>query len=577
MGDGASPRLLIVDDEASQMTALCETLRAHGYETVGHTAPAAALAALREQRFDLVLADLTMPGMNGIALLQAAVAIDPDVVGVIMTGEGSIASAVDAMRSGALDYILKPFRLRAILPVLARALATRALRIENVRLAAHVHQRTTELETANAELRALQAELESRVIARTADLQHANEQLQREMGERRQAEEALRRSEDQLRQAQKMEAIGRLAGGIAHDFNNLLSVILSYSELLLQSEDDLAGRPMIVEMNRAGERAAELTRQLLAFSRRQVLEPKVLDLNQVLAQLSAMLARVLGEDIDLKTLPLAPVATVRADPGQLEQVIMNLVVNARDAMPTGGKMTLATSSVELEEAYAVDHLEVTAGPYVLLTVSDTGVGMAEATRARVFEPFFTTKPLGQGTGLGLSTVYGIVKQSGGTIWVYSEPGNGTTFKIYLPRVEEAPSAGPVAEAPAAVGGIETILLIEDEDQVRQVATDILTPLGYRVLAAHGPEHAERLCATHPDPIELLLTDVVMPEVDGPQLARRISRLRPGIRVLFMSGYTDDAIVHRGLLDSGTAFVAKPLTPLALARKVRAVLDAAPNT
>jgi two-component system, cell cycle sensor histidine kinase and response regulator CckA len=573
MSDDGAPRLLIVDDEVSQMTALCETLRSHGYDTVGHTSPSAALDALRAQRFDLVLADLTMPGMNGIALLQAAVAIDPDLVGVIMTGEGSIASAVDAMRSGALDYILKPFRLRAILPVLARALATRALRLENVRLAEHVRQRTTELETANAELRALQAELESRVLARTADLQHANEQLQREMGERHQAEEALRRSEDQLRQAQKMEAIGRLAGGIAHDFNNLLSVILSYSELLLQSEDDLAGRPMIVEMNRAGERAAELTRQLLAFSRRQVLEPKVLDLNQVLAQLSTMLARVLGEDIDLKTLPQAAVATVRADPGQLEQVIMNLVVNARDAMPTGGKMTLATSSVELEEAYAVDHLGVTAGPYVLLTVSDTGIGMDEATRARVFEPFFTTKPQGQGTGLGLSTVYGIVKQSGGTIWVYSEPGSGTTFKIYLPRVEESPSAAPAIEAPAVAGGVETILLIEDEDQVRRVATDILTPLGYRVLAARGPADAEHICAIHPERIELLLTDVVMPQMDGPQLARRISLLRPGIRVLFMSGYTDDAIVHRGLLESGTAFVAKPLTPLALARKVRAVLDA----
>jgi two-component system cell cycle sensor histidine kinase/response regulator CckA len=373
-----------------------------------------------------------------------------------------------------------------------------------------------------------------------------------------------------------MEAIGRLAGGIAHDFNNLLSVILSYSELLLQSDEEMPGRPMIVEMNRAGERAAELTRQLLAFSRRQVLELRVLDLNQVLAQLTTMLARVLGEDIDLKTLPLAAVATVRADPSQLEQVIMNLVVNARDAMPTGGKMTLATSSVDLEASYAGEHLGVTPGPYVLLTVSDTGVGMDEATRARVFEPFFTTKPQGQGTGLGLSTVYGIVKQSGGTIWVYSEPGSGTTFKIYLPRVEESPSGRPVVEASAAVGGVETILLIEDEEQVRRVATEILTPLGYRVLAARDPEDAERICATHPDPIELLLTDVVMPQMDGPQLARRISLLRPRIRVLFMSGYTDDAIVHRGLLDSEAAFVAKPLTPLALARKVRGLLDAPSN-
>jgi CheY-like chemotaxis protein len=252
---------------------------------------------------------------------------------------------------------------------------------------------------------------------------------------------------------------------------------------------------------------------------------------------------------------------------------MNLVVNARDAMPTGGKMTLATSSVELEDISAAEQLGVAPGTYVLLTVSDTGVGMDKATQAQMFEPFFTTKPLGQGTGLGLSTVYGIVKQSGGATWVYSEPGQGTTFKIYLPRVEESPSAPVSIEAPAALRGVETILLIEDEEQVRRVAADILTPHGYRVLAARSPEDAERICAAHPDPIELLLSDVVMPQMDGPQLARRIRARRPGIRVLFMSGYTDDAMVHRGLLEAGAAFVQKPLTPLSLSRKVRGILDA----
>jgi len=451
---------------------------------------------------------------------------------------------------------------------------TRELRTQAGAMEAEIYRRAQEIQEANRRLRELQAELEARVEARTAALRQANEELQREIGERERTEEALRRSEDQLRQSQKLEAVGRLAGGIAHDFNNLLTVILSYTDMI--SRELSPGHPVraqVEEIERAGMRAADLTRQLLAFSRQQVLDPQVLDLNDVLTGVSNMLTRVLGEDIEM-TLSRAPtLGPVRADRGQVEQILMNLVVNARDAMPRGGRITLETADVELDAPYAGGHLDVKPGPYVMLAVSDTGIGMSKETQARVFEPFFTTKARGKGTGLGLSTVFGIVKQSGGTIWLYSEPEAGSTFRIYLPRVVGQVDAARPATPITSTGGTETILLVEDDEQVRIVAGDALRRAGYRVLVTGGPDEGLRVAREHPAPIDLLLTDVVMPGMNGRAVADQVLAQRPGIRVLFMSGYTDDVILHHGVFDRGVAFIQKPLTPLTLTRKVREVLDA----
>ncbi len=441
---------------------------------------------------------------------------------------------------------------------------TEELRTRAGQMESEIHRRAQEIQEANRQLRCHQEELESRVEARTADLKRANE--------------ALRKSEEQLRQSQKLEAVGRLAGGIAHDFNNLLSVILSYSEILSSGlKTDDPARTDLDEIKKAGGRAADLTRQMLAFSRQQVLDLRILDLNEIVTNVNRMLTRVLGEDIELKTLLAAKLVKVKADPGQIEQVLMNLVVNARDAMPTGGKLTIETSNVELDAAYAREHLGVLPGAYVMIAVSDTGMGMDKATQARIFEPFFTTKELGKGTGLGLSTVFGIIKQSGGNIWLYSEPGGGTTFKIYLPQAEGKVDWSPsLVPTPMEVRGTETVLLVEDEDQVRAVASGILKRTGYHVLEARSPGEALLVSEQHPVKIHLLLTDVVMPKMNGRQLSERIALMRPDIRTIFMSGYTDNVIVHHGLLDSGVSFLQKPFTPDSLGRKVRQVLDTGPK-
>ncbi len=381
--------------------------------------------------------------------------------------------------------------------------------------------------------------------------------------------------EQQLRQAQKMEAVGRLAGGIAHDFNNILTAITGYADLLLE---DLGAtdprRQDADEIHKAADRAAGLTRQLLAFSRQQVLQPTVLEVNKLVSDLEKMLRRLLGEDVALTTQLAPTTGRVKADPGQLEQVIMNLAVNARDAMPNGGKLTLETGNVDLDESYATDHYPARAGPFVMLAVSDTGTGMSEATQAHMFEPFFTTKEKGKGTGLGLATVYGIVKQSGGFIWVYSEVGHGTTFKLYLPRVQElAERASQPAQTPArAARGTETVLVVEDEAPVRSVARQVLERHGYTVLEAPSAEAALDIATRYSGAIHLLLTDVVMPGLNGRELATRLADLRPDARVIFMSGYTDDAVTRHGVLEPGSAYVQKPFTPDAIARKVREVLD-----
>ena len=381
--------------------------------------------------------------------------------------------------------------------------------------------------------------------------------------------------EQQLRQAQKMEAVGRLAGGIAHDFNNLLMVISGYCEFLLDriGPDPIVREPA-QEIAKAANRATGLTRQLLAFSRKQMLAPKVMDLNTVVSENLKMLIRVIGEDIELVTIP-GDLGLVRADPSQVEQVILNLAVNARDAMPHGGKLTIETMNVTLDEAYARTHTPVQPGDYVMLSISDTGTGMDADTLNHIFEPFYTTKGV-KGTGLGLSTVYGIVKQSGGYIWVNSEPGKGTTFKVYLPRVNAMGDVITVQPAPvswAATRGRETVLLVEDEETVRELTRQYLLTQGYEVLEAAGPAIALKISSVHPGTIHLLLTDVVMPGMNGPELALRISSERPEVRVLYMSGYSENAIGHNGTLDPGVTLLQKPFTLQTLTTKVREVLDA----
>jgi len=392
--------------------------------------------------------------------------------------------------------------------------------------------------------------------------------------ERVRLEEALRTAEDQLRQSQKMEAIGRLAGGIAHDFNNLLSVVLSYSDMLLSAgavSEPYAGD--LREIHGAAGRAANLTRALLAFSRQQVLEPAVLDLNDVVHHMDKMLRRVIGEDIELRWTADPALGRVRVDPGQIEQVLMNLAVNARDAMPAGGKLTLETANIELDETYARAHVGVTPGPHVMLAVTDTGRGMSKEVQAKIFEPFFTTKDIGKGTGLGLATVFGIVRQSGGHIWVYSEPGQGSTFKIYFPRTDQAPEVkARGSAAPATLRGSETLLLVEDDEPLRVVSRTILAKNGYRVIAARSPADALACCAQEAETIHLMITDVVMPGMNGLQLATQAAKSRPEMKVLYVSGYTNNTIVHHGVLDEGVAFLQKPITPEALLRKVREILD-----
>ncbi|HDR14425.1 MAG TPA: PAS domain-containing sensor histidine kinase [Desulfobacteraceae bacterium] len=380
--------------------------------------------------------------------------------------------------------------------------------------------------------------------------------------------------DEQFNQAQKMESIGRLTGGVAHDFNNLLTTIIGNADLLgseLDKESPFCA--YIADIGDAAKRAANLTRQLLTLSRRQILQPEVVDLNGVVSDMKNMLRRILREDIELTTALEPELGKVMADIGQIEQVIMNLAVNACDAMPEGGKLTIETADVELDERYARTHLAVTPGPHIMLAVSDTGCGMSFEVRDKVFEPFFTTKERGKGTGLGLSTVYGIVKQSKGDIRVYSEPGKGTSFKIYLPRVDRDVEREKKAVSQVSPGGSETILMVEDEEQVRNLAVKILTGYGYRVLAAGSGPEAVETAEGHEGPIHLLLTDVVMPGgMNGRELADALTGSRPEMKVLFMSGYTVNAIGHHGYLDAGVNFLQKPFTPDALSRKVREVLN-----
>ena len=420
-------------------------------------------------------------------------------------------------------------------------------------------------------------DLEARVAERTAELRRTNDELRQQIADRERAESKLKDAQEQLLQAQKMEAVGRLAGGVAHDFNNMLSVILSHTRLAISELKP--GHPLLEDLEQvdhAAERAAQITRQLLAYSRRQIMQPRALDLNAVVRETQKMLRRLIGEDIDLNVVLARDLWTVHLDPGQIQQVLMNLVVNARDAMPQGGRLTLETANVELDPDYAKDRPGITPGRHVVLAVTDTGVGMDSETQSRIFDPFFTTKGGEHGTGLGLSTVYGIVKQSGGHVWVYSELGLGSTFKVYFPESAGSGRHRAVRPESTQLTGKETVLLVEDEDMVRRAVCAILRRGGYEILEAASGNAALELLRGFEGEVDLLVTDVVMPELSGRELALRVTELRPKIKVLYMSGYTDDTIVRHGVLEATMAFIQKPATPDDLLRKIRELLDETPS-
>jgi PAS domain S-box-containing protein len=628
-------RVLIAEDSEADALLLVRELKRGGYEpTCERVDTASAMkAALERQAWDLVIGDYNMPAFSSTAALALLRERGLDVPFICVSGTISEEQAVATMKAGASDYFAKG-QLARLVPAIARELreakGRSALRaseasygtlVEHAPVGIYRSNLAGRLLSVNAALvrilgydsaaDVLQLDMARDVYADPAERQRLvdrDSHTDRDYDEveatwrrrdggllnvqlsvravrnaARQVEyyEAFvrdvteqRRLQQQLVQAQKMEAVGRLAGGIAHDFNNLLTVITSYSDLLLEDLGlDDPKRDDVEQIRKAAESAASLTRQLLAFSRQQVLEPRVVDLNAVVSGLRKMLQRVIGEDVEFATTLAPDLGAVRADVGQLEQVLLNLAVNARDAMPTGGSLTIETANAELDPSYTRTHHQAAAGQFAMLAVSDTGVGMDEATKARIFEPFFTTKGLGQGTGLGLATVYGIVKQSAGFIWVYSEPGHGTSFKIYLPRVDEPVDQG--AALPAAAGGrrgTETVLVVEDAAAVRAVTRQVLERHGYTILEAPNGEAALQVAATHDGPIHLLLTDVVMPVLSGRPLAERLARLRPETRVLYTSGYTDESIVRHGILEPGIAYLQKPFTPDSLAHKVRDVLD-----
>jgi signal transduction histidine kinase len=564
-------RVLVVDDKEENLYYLRALLEAVGREVECAHNGAEALALALASPPALIISDLLMPVMDGYTLLRRwkADARLKNVPFVVYTA--TYVAPEDealALKLGADAFLLKPTEPDDLLSRLksVEALATPAVP-------------ATEDPPGGGEgelLREYSETLVRKLEQKAVELEQTNRALERDIAARVLAEAALERAEAQLRQAQKMEAMGRLAGGVAHDFNNLLSIIVGHAALALEEiEPDNPRWADLEAIRRAGERAASLTRQLLVFSRQQLLEPQVLHLGQVVADLVRMLPRLLGEDVELSTSTAGSTGKVHADVGQIEQIVMNLAVNARDAMPRGGKLRIEVSDVRIEASHPEGHPNLEPGPYAVLTVADDGIGMDRATRERIFEPFFTTKQKGKGTGLGLSTVFGIVKQSRGHIEVLSEPGAGTTFKVYFPCTDRAIERKPTVAAATVLRGTETILLVEDDEQVRTLNAAILRRGGYGVLVAKDGATAllesKRLGA----PIHLLLTDVIMPGMNGRELADAIAETRPRTKVLYLSGYTNDSIVHHGVLDVGIAFLQKPATPKSLLLKVREVLDERP--
>jgi len=625
-------RILVVDDDRGMCETIGDVLEQRGYVVQIATHARAGLEIAATSPIEAAIVDITLPDVSGFDVLHGIRKLLPTTEVIFITGHASLTTAIQAISGLAFAYIVKPFEMSHLLMTVEQAVQKQRLAqalldseeryrlvTENIADAVFLLGLDGRIALGNPRAETItgypQAELVGRSLssllpeagardaqARLSDARTGADgppffetELIRKDGTRVLLEVHVtsvlkggypvarlgvarditerRNLEDQLRQAQKMEGIGRLAAGVAHDFNNLLTAIGGHCYLVLNAltaENPIRGEIEIIQG--AAERAVTLTHQLLAFSRKQILEPRVLDLNATVTGIEPLLRRMIREDIEIATALDPGAGRVKADAGQIEQVLLNLGVNAGDAMPQGGRLTLATGNVTLDEAYAQTHAEVEPGPYVMLSVSDTGHGMTTTVQAHIFEPFFTTKEVGKGTGLGLATVYGIAKQSGGHITVDSEAGHGTAFKLYLPRVEEAPgTAEPEGPVDITRRGSETVLLVEDDEPLRTLARAILSTKGYTVLDATSPSEALRLADAHPGPIHILLTDVVMPQMNGRQVADLLLAARPGLKVLFMSGYTDAAIVEHGVLEAGTHFLQKPFTPDGLSRKVREVL------
>ena len=635
-------RVLILEDSPQDAELMAAMLRRAGYSLSLEVTDSREQfqQQLEQGDFEVILADYNLGAWNAMHALQILRELGKDIPCVVVTGSLGDEAAVECIKQGAADYVLKD-RLHRLPAAVDCALRDKAQRQAATRLEQQIRRAKKEWEQTfdtvpdpvlvldeqfrvrranRATTRVLGLEFSQLIGQPCYQVVHGRTEpppecpLQRMLASGKEARadieeprlgkvfdatatplhnsgsavlgcvEVLRditarkRVEEQLRQSQKMEAVGQLAGGVAHDFNNLLTAIIGYSDLglaRLREGDHL--RKYVQEIKKAGEQAASLTRQLLAFSRRQVMVPQVLDLNSVVGNVQKMLRRLIGEDIDLLTVPGPGLGRVKADPGQMEQVILNLALNARDAMPQGGKLTIETGNLDLDESYTRSHIDVAPGPYVMLAVSDAGCGMDAETLSHIFEPFYTTKEEGKGTGLGLATVYGIVKQSGGHISVSSDPGKGTTFTTYLPRVEE--SIVPVRPSLAAgksSRGTETVLLVEDDVTARDVVREVLQSRGYTVLEATGSNEALEIGERQVSrPIHLMLADVVMPEMSGPQLADRLACLHPKMKVLYMSGYTDAAVARHVKLTRDIPYLQKPFAAEVLARKVRELLDASP--
>jgi signal transduction histidine kinase len=547
--------LLVVEDNETSRDMLCRRLERQRHQVAAANGRQ-AIAMVRANSFDLILLDLMMPDMNGYQVLEQLKSDDSlrYIPVIMLSALEEVDSAVRCIEMGAEDYLSKPFN-----PILLKARIDACLEKKRLRDQEGLYLQSIE---------SINIELEKRVEERVKELKKANEKLVIEMAERK-------RLEQQLLQSQKMESIGRLAGGIAHDFNNLLTPIMGYASLGAMSlPPEHPVHSHLEEVKKSAERASKLTHQLLAFSRGQIIEPKVINLNDLILNMDELIRRLIGEDIELVTIPTPDLNPVKVDPGQMEQVLMNLVVNARDAMPEGGKLTIATVNVRLDAKHTRQHTDVSAGRYATLSVTDTGIGITSEVKAHLFEPFFTTKEKGKGTGLGLATCYGIVKQNSGHIEVNSEPGRGTTFRIYLPRTEEKAKPEPGnLENGHIPRGTETVLLAEDEPVVRTMVATILQRQGYRVLQASNGDEALRLAQQHADEeIHLLMTDVVMPQMGGVELAGQFSIERPSAKLIFTSGYTEQPFIHQNTLAPSIEFIRKPFRPAALAYKIREVLD-----